>query len=451
MSNNVDVMLGDPKRAVRVLVIPLFISLAVASVNSFVDAYWCSFMGKDALAAVGIIASIQMIITGIGNGMGMGASSVASRKIGEGSPIKAGSILSQSWILMIVVSLALTPMFLLSIEPLSIILGGGGILDLCWEYGFPLIACTSVTIMQLVLSSSLRAEGDNRRSMVILVTGAGLNMVLDPVFAFVLGLGLAGLAWATIVSSAVSIVPVVYWYFLKRDTYVELKFHGFRFDMSEIREMLQVGLPKTLELDILWSFNLILILFVNNAGGTDGIAIFNTAWKYVDLVMLPASAVASAILTVCSAEHGAHEMGKMRIAYDYGVKLGMSITIVLAILVSLFSVPLSEVFTSSADAEFKTEFAYALQVYCYGTPFYAWLTVSSSFLQSMNLATCSMYSALIRNIVLSAGFALAWPQGMHALWWVFVIVEIFGWLLMVGWAEYGYRLKKRDWENDWNQ
>ncbi|MCQ2069963.1 MAG: hypothetical protein MJZ68_02415 [archaeon] len=118
-------MLGDPKRVVRILVIPLFISLAVASVNSFVDAYWCSFMGKDALAAVGIIASIQMIITGIGNGMGMGASSVASRKIGEGSPTKAGSILSQSWILMIVVSLALTPMFLLSVEPLSIILGGG--------------------------------------------------------------------------------------------------------------------------------------------------------------------------------------------------------------------------------------------------------------------------------------------------------------------------------------
>ena len=93
-SKNVSVMLGNPKFAIISMTVPILISLIVSQVNTFVDMFWCSTLGDDSLAAVGIASSLYWLIAGIGNGIGIGVSASAAFNIGSGNKVAADSIIT---------------------------------------------------------------------------------------------------------------------------------------------------------------------------------------------------------------------------------------------------------------------------------------------------------------------------------------------------------------------
>lgn len=123
-SENVSVMLGNPKLAIASMTVPILISLVVSQVNTFVDMFWCSTLGDDALAAVGMVSSIYWLIAGIGNGIGIGVSASASFNIGSGNKAAADSIITQAFVFMILVSVIMTPVLLLLNGPLVNLIGG---------------------------------------------------------------------------------------------------------------------------------------------------------------------------------------------------------------------------------------------------------------------------------------------------------------------------------------
>ncbi len=75
---NVDIMLGDPRRAVLSMFFPLFIALLIGQLNAFVDAVWCSSLGMDAMSAISLCSSLYFITVGVGNGIGIGANVASS-------------------------------------------------------------------------------------------------------------------------------------------------------------------------------------------------------------------------------------------------------------------------------------------------------------------------------------------------------------------------------------
>lgn len=81
LTDDARTMLGDYRHAIRAMALPMFVSLMVAQVNTFVDTFWCSSLGSTALAAVGIVASFYLIITGIGSGSGSGSPRPSRRRL----------------------------------------------------------------------------------------------------------------------------------------------------------------------------------------------------------------------------------------------------------------------------------------------------------------------------------------------------------------------------------
>lgn len=130
-------MLGDPKTALRLMAVPMFVSLMVAQVNTFVDTFWCSSLGTVALAAVGIVTSFYLILSGIGSGIGIGISASVAAKVATRRKEEADNIASVSIKFMFVIGLLCIPIMLLIADPVLMAVGGTDTYDDGKAYGLP--------------------------------------------------------------------------------------------------------------------------------------------------------------------------------------------------------------------------------------------------------------------------------------------------------------------------
>lgn len=440
MTDDVKILLGDPKKALLRMSLPLLIALVVGQLNSFIDMFWCSSLGMDALAAVGIVSSFCFLLNGIGNGLGMGMSVAMAKRIGAGQKDVAGRIAAQGIVLILTISLVVSPLFLLFADPMISLIGGDVAHAESMAYAYPFLMSAFIMFAHGVFGGLLRAEGAAKRSMTIMLLSVALNMVLDPLFAFTFGMGIAGLAWATVLSTAIAIVPAIYWYFIGRTTYIDVRFNGFRFDGTLIKEFLRTGVPKTVELNIMSAINLALVYFLVVCGGLVGVALYNTTWKYVNLLMIPSQALGGGLVPMGAAAFGSGDMRKVREGYNHSLMLALAITIAGSFVLAIFSEQFAFVFTSSGSAEgLREEMAHAVLLFSLFIPFYAWINISSSLLQAIYMADRSMYSTLVRNILLIAVFWYTSSIDLEAMWWGLILCEIFGGLLMGTLAEMGLR------------
>ena len=121
-SDGVDILLGNPKKALLNMSIPLIISLLISSLYNLIDAAWVSGLGADALAGVGFFTPIFMILVGFGNGLGAGAAFAISKYIGEDDKFKADNASIHSILINILISVIITILLLLLPNTLKLLL-----------------------------------------------------------------------------------------------------------------------------------------------------------------------------------------------------------------------------------------------------------------------------------------------------------------------------------------
>ena len=138
-SNNVDMMLYNPKKALIRMSIPLIISLFITSFYNLIDAAWVSGLGADALAGVGFFTPIFMILVGFGNGLGSGAAFALSKYLGQGNKLKADNASIHSILINVIVSIILTGLLLILLNPILNAMGAGQTIGYAADYGIILI------------------------------------------------------------------------------------------------------------------------------------------------------------------------------------------------------------------------------------------------------------------------------------------------------------------------
>ena len=211
-SANVDVMLGNPKKALLKMSLPLIVSLLISSFYNLIDAAWVSGLGADALAGVGFFTPIFMVLVGFGNGLGAGASFAISKYIGEDDKIKADNASIHSILLDIIISIILTVVLLIFLNPILNVMGAGETIGYATDYGMIILAGSIFIILSNALYGIFRGEGDSKRPMYAMIASAILNIVLDPIFIYNFNLGVRGAAIATLVSAIFVILILIYWF-----------------------------------------------------------------------------------------------------------------------------------------------------------------------------------------------------------------------------------------------
>ena len=344
-NENVELMRGEPEIAIRKLAIPIMISMLLTASYNIVDGIWVAGLGQAATAGIGFVTPIFMILNGFSVGLGNGATSSISRAVGARNHEGASKSATHSLLIFLAASILLTLIFLIIQEPLLIAYGASGqSLVEGIKYGTPLFIGLFAFMFANGGSGILRGEGDMKRAMYAIIVSVILNFILDPLFIYVLNLGSAGASLATIMSSIGSAIVIMYWILIKKDTYVDVTFKGFKFEPHIARDILKVGIPSSLDMlmmSIAMSFYLI---FISSVGGEYGIAAFTSGQRLYLFGIMPLTAVGSAVAAVSGSSYGANNWEYLSRTHTYGTKFATIIAIAIMLILVVFAPQLSMIF-----------------------------------------------------------------------------------------------------------
>ena len=274
-NENIEILRGDPKKALIKLALPMIFALLLISINNIIDRIWIAGLGTDALAAIGLVAPIFMIIIGIGNGLGAGSNSLIARYIGSKEHEKASNSGLHSILIVLLVSLLIPIIILPFYDQIIYLMGASSVIDYARDYGIIMIIGSFAFLFNLLFSSQLRAEGDMKKATFTMAAVDVLNIIMDPIFIYMLNLGVKGAALATVLSSIFPTLVAVYWLFIKKNTFLDYSLKNFKYNFNYVKDILTVGIPASLEEFIISLVNIILNSMFVIVAGTNIIAAFN--------------------------------------------------------------------------------------------------------------------------------------------------------------------------------
>ncbi|ACL16966.1 MATE family efflux transporter [Methanosphaerula palustris] len=437
----VSLLRGDPKKAILKLSGPMIVAMLLMSLYNIVNAIWVAGLGSDAMAAVGFITPLFMIIMGLGAGLGAGVTSVISRRIGAEDREGADSAAVHALLLMLAISAILTVPLILFAQPIALLFGAGKTAGLAAEYGQVIFAGTVLLLFSNIGYAILRAEGDAKRTMYAMVASSLINMVLDPLLIYTAGLGIAGAAWGTLISVGFVSVVLLYWFFVKRDTYISLSWQHFKPDRAIVTDVLKVGLPASLEFVLMSALAIILNGILVIVAGTDAVAVYTAGWRVVMFAIIPVVAIGTAVTAVTGAAYGARLYKRLRVIHRFSVGFGIAITLLISVVTYVFSQQIAYLFAYAPEsAHLSPTIAAFLATMCFFYPFVPPGIMSGCVFQGLGRGVNSLIVSLFRNLLFIAVFAyvlgVVLGMGEHGVWWGIVIGDILGGLLGYAWARY---------------
>ena len=444
-SDNIDIMLGNPKRALIKMSIPLIVSLLITSLYNLIDAAWVSGLGADALAGVGFFTPIFMILVGFGNGLGSGAAFAISKYIGENDKIKADNASIHSILIDIVVSIIITIILLIFLNPILNAMGAGSTISYATDYGVIILVGSVFIILSNALYGIFRGEGDTKRPMYAMIASAVLNIILDPIFIYTFNLGVKGAAIATIISAVFVILVLVYWLYVKKDTYLKPYWGNFNFKRDISIDVVKVGIPASIQLLNNAFFAAVFSALLAYVGSTDSVAVYSTGWRIVTIGTTPLLAIGTALISVIAANYGAKNFKNIQIAHRYAMKVSIVIAIVVAVLTNFFAGEIASIFASSGSS---------VRIASELTGFLSWIVIyyptmavgvaSTYVFQGIGKGLTAMFQTIMREtgftILFAYLFAVVLGYGVWGAWMGIVLGEVVSNNITMFWAD--WQIKK---------
>ena len=447
-NKNVELMRGEPEIAVRKLAIPIMISMLLTASYNIVDGIWVAGLGQAAIAGIGFVTPIFMVLNGFSVGLGNGATSSISRSVGAKNRERASKAAAHSLLIFLVASIALTVTLLIIQEPLLKTYGASGqSLTEAIKYGTPLFLGLFAFMFANGGSGILRGEGDMKRAMYAMIVSVALNFILDPIFIYVLNLGSAGASLATIVSSLGAASVIIYWILIKKDTYVNVTFKGFKFDSEIARDILKVGIPASLDMFVMSIAMSFYLIFISSVGGEYGIAAFTSGQRLYLFGIMPLTAIASAVAAVSGSAFGARNWDYLSRTHIYGTKFAMAFSVVIVLILVIFAPQLSMIFAyTSETAPLIPEITNFLRIASFGLLLVGIGMPSSFFYQGIGRGTTSLAWTIIRELILTVSFTYLFGMvlnwGLTGIWVGLAVGRIIASILNFTYARYTIRKLK---------
>ncbi|UCD14732.1 MAG: MATE family efflux transporter [Thermoplasmatales archaeon] len=419
----------------------MIVAMSVHTIYNLADAIWVSGLGTDALAAVGFVYPFFFTAMALSTGLGMGGGSAISRRIGAKDKKGADNVAVHTIMIMILASVVFSiPLFIFA-RDIFVLIGAAGTTGMATVYARIIFAGSIITFFSFIANAILRAEGDAKRAMYAMLLGAGLNIILDPIFIYTLKLGVAGAAWATLLSLSISSIILAYWLFFKKSTYVSFVFRGFKFNKNIIKDILKVGLPASiLQLSMSFTMLIITIIIAKVTGSTDGVAVYTAGWRIATIAILPLLGIATAVVSVTGAAYGARKIDKLNMALMYAIKIGLIIEIIMAISTFVLAPFITVVFTQAEDtARIAEDLTTFLRIVCLYYPGVAFGMLSSSLFQGtgkgINALMVTIFRTLILTVPLALIFSTIFQLGLVGIWMGIVAGNVTGSLTAFTWAK----------------
>lgn len=396
------------------LAVPTIISMLVTAFYNMADTFFVGKLNTQSTAAVGIVFTVMALIQAFGFFYGQGSGNYISRKLGAREYDDAAVMASTGFFMAIITGIVITILGLVFLEPISLFLGSTPtILPYTKAYLRIILLGAPFIMASFVLNNQLRFQGSASYAMVGIVTGAIVNVVLDPIFIFVFRMGVAGAALATVISQAVSFTLLCFGSVKGGNIKISIK--NFRPTKSILWEMGRGGFPSLCRQGLASVSGILLNHAAGNYGGMYGDAAIAAMSIVTRVSMFANSALigfGQGFQPVCGMNYGAKKYGRVREGFLFCVKYSFGFLLSVAILGCVFAEPIITVFRKD-DADVIRIGTLALRLHCISFPLSAWIVMCNMMLQSMGRAA-------------KASLVSAARQGVFFIPLIFVLPYCFG-------------------------
>jgi len=406
------------------LAIPTTIGMIANSLYNVVDTIFIGRgVGTLAIAGIGIVFPIQMIIMAIAQLFGMGAASMISRSLGKKDYGRAANIAGNSFIASLLFGTFAAAMVFIFLNPILRAFGATeNILPYAREY-LSVVAFGFIYFPFLVSSNNIvRAEGDAKNAMVVMLLATGINTALDPVFIFVLGLGIRGAAYATIIAQFCGFTYIVLYYALKRSS-LSIRMHHFRLKFAILKEMISLGFASFIR-QVSMS---ILIVVVNNSlklyGGDIAIAVFSVVNRVIMFVTMPLFGVVIGSQPMIGFNYGAGRFE--RVKETLRTSVAATFVIGLVFFIPFMIIPDRIIGLFSTDAALIESGIFPFRMIVLLFPLVGFQVIGAGFFQSIGKAVESIALSLTRQVLFLIPLILLLPlaMGISGIWISFPIAD----------------------------
>ena len=395
------------------LSVPSIITCIITSVYNMADTFFVAQLGTVAVAAVGVVFSISSVLSALGFWMGTGGSSLVSLYLGAREKEKAHCAASTGFFLAL---------------GLGGVIAAGGLLAL-----EPPFQCSS-----LALAQCLRAEGKSKESMAGQLAGGLLNIVLDPLFIYTLGMGIRGAGAATALSQ-VMVWAALLWFYVRGKTSVRISVRQVARTPRMVKLIFTTGFPSLCR----HCGNALATIVLNRAAGGFGdaaIAAFSIASRVSGLALSVSIGFVQGLQPVAGYAHGSKDHARLKSAFRFCCAASMSALTALAVIIAA-AAPWIVRMLSPSDGGLVETGAAVLRATSIALPFTTFINCTGTLFQAIRESARSSALVLGKQVCIYIPLLLALPRAwsMNGLMAAMPLADALGFLAALWMARSYFR------------
>lgn len=418
-SNREHMMLNDPiPRVVVKMAIPTIVAFLITSIYNLADTYFVSSLGTNATAAVSVNASLDQIIMMAGSMLAMGANSYIARLLGANNRERASHVLSTSFFTAFAFGAVILVLGTVFMHPMVRILGAT---DTCEQYSIQyatyVLLVAPFMATSFVMNQCLRAEGSAMLSMIGMGFGGILNCILDPIFIFGLGLGVAGASMATAISKLVSFTILVFPYLTHRSV-LRISLKNFRCDKEIVYQIASVGSSSLFRSGLA----VVAAIVLNNIAGNISDSVLAGIGVCTKIMMFPFSIIlgfCSGFQPVAGFNWGAKRYDRVQECFRFSARTAVIGAVVMGLAVGLAANPIIRLFAEE-DPFMQQIGALTICLQCIALPIQGWVAVVNMFCAGLGRAREALILATSRQG--SCFFPIIFPLSM--IWGAYGVASV---------------------------
>lgn len=401
MAEQQDLGVGSVKKLLFRLAIPAVVGQVVNLLYNIIDRIYIGHMpdiGGKALTGVGLFTPILMLLTAFAMLAGSGGAPLAAIAMGKKDKDKAEKIMANCFTLLLIFSAVLTVVFYFAAPALLDWFGASSdTLPYAVEYGRIYIFGTIAVQIVMGMNPFLTTQGFAKMSMLTTVIGAGINIILDPIFIFVLNLGVTGAALATVLSQLISAIWILR-FLTGRQTILKLKISNMPLKRTIILPCLGLGVSSFVMIATESILSISFTSSLSKFGGDVAVGAMTVLTSLMQLVSMPLTGVCQGGQPLISYNYGAKKYERVRSAFFWQFGICIGYTVAFWLLLMLVPQVFAGIFTG--DKVLVDYAADAIRIYMAGVfAMGAQMSCQQAFV-ALGQAKVSLFMACLRKIIL---------------------------------------------------
>jgi len=344
--NNKMELLGNapiPKALIS-MGIPTMLGMMVNAIYNLVDAYFVGGLGTSQMGAISVVYPLGQVVVGLGLLFGNGAASYLSRLLGKGDKEKANQVASTALYSSITVGVIMIIFSMIFLRPILKLLGAtDSIMPYAVTYASIYIVSCIFNVFNVTMNNIVTSEGAAKTTMLALMAGAILNIGLDPVFIYVLDMGVAGAAIATAISQIISTLVYLTFVLRKKSIY-NFRIKNCTFTKEIISEIFKIGIP-TLVFQILTSLSISLVNTQARPYGDSVIAGMGAVTRVVSMGSLMVFGFIKGFQPIAGYSYGAKKFDRLHEAIKTSIIWSTAFCVIYGLVLTIFSKGIISQFT----------------------------------------------------------------------------------------------------------